>query len=177
VDLRFPSMSAVVVCRALSVPLVLGFVGCVDDVQPEAGTTEIAKVSVDVRECSAAKTGESCSVAVLIENAADVFGVAADLTYNPEEFAYLESNSGGFLGNDGSSTSAAFALQDGHEGRLVVGLSRVGDAGGVGGEGMLCRTSFRRVAEGEGRADFAISNLYVLDADLDNVGHDVEILQ
>ena len=63
-----------------------------------------------------------------------VYGVAVELTYDPEVFRYLDYQPGAFLENsskEAGSQRCRASLQDGQPGRLVLGASRLGQMAGT----------------------------------------------
>ena len=78
---------------------------------------------------------ESCndstfSVAVQIENVDDLYSVATDLTYNPDQLQVKSINKGGFLGEEGNVSTTLSTDIDSDAGTAVIGLSRLGSEGG-----------------------------------------------
>ena len=87
--------------------------------------------------------GETVDVEIYVADVEDLYGVALDIVYPPEVFNFTSCVEGAFFGQDGLETNEAYALESGEEGRLVVGLSRVGDVGGVEGSGSLATCKFK----------------------------------
>ena len=89
--------------------------------------------------------GEGLVVVARISSATDVGHAPFYLTYDTGVLEFVRAEEGGFLGGDGAPT-AFFATATG--GAVVVGLSRLGQVGGVGGEGELCSFRFTAIAPG-----------------------------
>ena len=82
----------------------------------------------------------------------DLYGVAFDLAYPSQALTFEGATEGGFLGGGTATTSLQVAEQ---QGRLVVGLTRLGAVSGSSGSGTLLTLSFRAVAAGNGALSFS----------------------
>lgn len=91
----------------------------------------------------------------------DVYGAAFDLTYPSELLRFEASAEGEFLGQGGAQTTLQVA--ESPQGRLIVGYSRLGAAGGVDGSGELVILRFVATASGSG--NFAFSRNQLVDPD------------
>lgn len=86
------------------------------------------------------------------------------LTFDPEKIEWLAAEAGAFLGGEGEVQVLA---QLSEPGRLVVGVSRLGERPGIAGRGSVASLRFRALAPGESLVDFAQTK--VLDAGLEPV--------
>lgn len=97
------------------------------------------------------------TVDVVVTDSGGIFGVAFDLVFDPDRAAYLGAEEGRLLDADGADT--LFLVTAG-AGRLVVGATRVQDAGNsvvdvdAAGPQVLASFRFRVRAAGASRIDF-----------------------
>ena len=126
--------------------LLFGFLalpGCsTGDLEPTTESPTLALVA-DLNDVA---VGDTVDVEIRVTDVEDLYGVALDVVYPAEVFRFLSCEEGGFLGQDGSETNDAFALESGEEGRLVIGLARVGEVEGVSGEGLVAACRFELVS-------------------------------
>lgn len=101
--------------------------------------------------------GTVLELAVRADGLSDVYGVAFDLTYPSDLLRFEASAEGDFLGEEGVSTSLQVA--ENPRGRLIVGYSRLGAAGGVDGSGELVVLRFVATASGSGNFRFSRNQL------------------
>ena len=83
----------------------------------------------------------------------DLVGLGFDLSY-PDgllDFASGSALAGGFLSSDGARVEL---LVDESPGNLIIGLSRLGAADGLGGSGLLLTLDFTATASGSGNFRF-----------------------
>ena len=107
--------------------------------------------------------GQTISRTVKIESADNAFYVAFDILYNPAILQFVNAKEGSFMDNDGAdATSMQAVLQSGttmQNGvplkRLTIGLTRLGDIGGISGSGTLVSVTF--FAIGSGKSPILIS--------------------
>lgn len=100
--------------------------------------------------------GNTLMRTVKVENIENTFYVAFDLTYDPNIIEYVEASEGTFLNRNGTdATSFHAALQDGNQGRITLGLTRLGAAGDVSGDGTLLILTFRTLNKGTTSLAFA----------------------
>ena len=90
----------------------------------------------------------------------DLYGLGFDLLYPTELLNYRGGShvEGGFLSADGSRTEL-FARQV-SDGMIVVGLSRIGDVGGVEGSGLLLTLDFTVVNNGSGSFSYEANDAF-----------------
>lgn len=81
-----------------------------------------------------------------------VYGVYFDLTYPSGVLSFEGATEGDLLSAGGTPTT--FQVAD-RGGRLVVGVSRLGQVGGAGGSGTVLTLRFRATADGNGQLSFS----------------------
>ncbi|MFN7973542.1 MAG: cohesin domain-containing protein [Acidobacteriota bacterium] len=85
----------------------------------------------------------------------DLYGAAYTITYSPAVLNFVGADDAGtFLATGGVTVLFNAALENGQEGRLVVGISRAGQVSGVSGSGTLHNITFRGVAVGSTSLNF-----------------------
>lgn len=101
--------------------------------------------------------GQTISRTINIENASNAFYVAFDILYNPAVLQFVNAKEGSFMDKDGAdATSMQSVLQSDttvQNGvklkRLTIGLTRLGDIGGVSGSGTLVSVTFFAIGSGQ----------------------------
>lgn len=90
----------------------------------------------------------------------DLYGLGFDLVYPTDLLNYRGGShvEGGFLAADGSRVEI-FARQI-TDGIVIVGLSRLGDVGGVDGSGLLLTLDFTAVNNGSGSFGYTANNAF-----------------
>ena len=89
------------------------------------------------QEGAGASPAEEVVVHVAVAGITGLYGAALDLVYDSDVLRYRSAAPGPFLRGDGSDVAFAAALEDGLEGRLVTGASKIGDVPGLDGAGVL----------------------------------------
>jgi hypothetical protein len=103
------------------------------------------------------KKGQTISRTVEIENADNAFYAAFDILYNPAVLQFVNAKEGGFMDNGGAdATSMQAVLQSNttvQSGvslkRITIGLTRLGQIGGVSGSGTLVSVTFFAIGNGQ----------------------------
>jgi hypothetical protein len=129
--------------------------GGTDPPPPMSGLTFTAAGSATGPAMLLRRTGTGNQVLeleVAVQNASGLYGLFFDLTYPSSVLSFEGASEGGFLSSGGNPT--AFQVSE-SQGRLVVGLTRLGQAGGRGGSGVLMTLRFRAVASGSGALAFS----------------------
>lgn len=90
-------------------------------------------------------SGDAFDVRLRVESDRPVSHLPVTLLYDPERVRVTEVEAGDFLGDESQATVLADTSQPG---RLVLGASRLGDAPGVRGSGVVAKITFRAVAPG-----------------------------
>lgn len=121
----------------------------------EPVTVDRSPIVMILPDSSTVSVGDTCTVDVAVSGVTDLFSVAFDLTYDPQILEFVSAAEGPFLGKNGAdATSFAAALQAGTQGRLDVGITRLGNLPGVSGEGTLCSLTFRALDPGTSALSF-----------------------
>ncbi len=94
------------------------------------------------------QVGEQFTVTVRIERGRDVAHVPFHLEFDPAALRFVSGSEGTLLNSDGADTIFQAATAE-RGGRVIVGLSRLGRAPGVAGDGQLCALEFEALAPGE----------------------------
>ncbi len=101
--------------------------------------------------------GTTFTRTVEVQNIKNGFFTAFDVTYDPAIIEFVDATEGVLLNQNGSAqTFFQAALENGGQGRVVVGLTRLGQIGEVSGSGTLLTLSFKAV--GTGTATLVFSN-------------------
>lgn len=98
-------------------------------------------------------TEQEFAVDVTLDGAVEAFSAGLRLRFDPEVVRFVDAFEGGFLQQDGSET--AFQASPAGAGDLAVGMSRIGDVGGISGSGVLVTLVFQAVAPGSTSIEFA----------------------
>lgn len=110
---------------------------------PGAGTTGITLAQ------GAATTTTTFILEVRANSVTDLYGVAFNLTYPKSALRYTSATAGTFL------SGASLQATESPAGTVVVGLSKLGTAGGASGSGVLLTLQFEAVATGQGAFSFS----------------------
>jgi hypothetical protein len=108
--------------------------------------------SLSLRRASTS-TANRLVLELAAEQVTDLYGVAFDLQYPSAVLAFDGASEEGFLSED-RTVATAFEILEAPSGNLVVGLTRLGGVGSVGGSGVLLRIELRAVASGSGSFRF-----------------------
>lgn len=115
-------------------------VGAVISVEPELNTVK----SVD----------ETFTVQVRIDNGSDVFAVPFSIKYDPNVLEVMGLHEGSYLKKDSGQTTFLTSI-DKDKGKIDIGLTRLGQIGGVSGSGTLASIVFRVLKSGTTSLSFA----------------------
>jgi hypothetical protein len=96
---------------------------------------------------------------VRVNQVTDLYGVAFDLAYPAALLAFQGATEGTFLGTPGGGETSLQVAEAG-AGRLVVGLSRLGDVDGASGSGTLLTLRFAASASGSQPLSFSQNAAY-----------------
>ncbi len=92
--------------------------------------------------------GENVTLAVEISEVEDLNGYGFDIQYDPNFFTFVSATEGPLLNADGSMTAFSASLEDGSEGKLVVGNARFNDPlSGISGSGELFSVTFQSLGD------------------------------
>ncbi len=90
--------------------------------------------------------GSTFQVAVMLNNARDVFSVPLQLKFNPAVLQLVNVDSGDLLSRDGQLASLVHRDDNG---LVAISTSRPPNTAGVSGQGSLCTLTFKAVAAGD----------------------------
>lgn len=106
-------------------------------------------------QSGAVRVGDTFTRSVDVKNMGKTFYAAFDISYDPNIIEYVSSTEGTVLNRNGrDATSFQVALQGGKQGRITIGITRLGNIGDVAGDGILLTLSFRAVAPGSTSVTF-----------------------
>ena len=111
--------------------------------------------SVYISGTASATAGSSFDINVRISNAPNVTSAPFYLHYNKDYVSFVSATEGNFLNQDSAST-VFLTSNDAANGRVIVGLSRLGDSVGISGSGTLMTAAFK--ADAAGSANFSIQS-------------------
>ncbi len=114
-----------------------------------AVTQPAGKRTLYVTAPKGVKVDQEFTVGVNLGEVTNLYGASINLSYDPALLEFVRVAEGGFLKQDGKSTSFMHAV-NAAEGRVTVGMTRLGGVGGVSGAGGLFSAEFK--AKGEGTA-------------------------
>ena len=101
-------------------------------------------------------TGENVTVSVKVERVADLYAYGFEVNYDPDVLNFVSAAESNFLKADGIETSFEYSLENGTQGRLIVGNARLQNpASGIDGSGELFNMTFTAV--GSNGSDSEIS--------------------
>jgi len=116
----------------------------------------MAEVSVSPAS-SSVNQGDEFTRTVEVKDAGSIYYAAFDVTYNPEVIEFLDADEGSFFNqNQAGSTWFEAALENGKQGRVAMGITRLGSVGEVSGSGKLVTLHFKAV--GHGTSSIALSD-------------------
>lgn len=87
--------------------------------------------------------GQEVRVALEVHDAQQLYGVAMTLRHDPAQLSYLRHVAGDLLSREGAPTVMEVAPLEKAPGELLVGVSRVGEVGGISGSGTLITLVFQ----------------------------------
>lgn len=151
--------------------------GGTDPIPPMSGLSFTAAGSATGPAMVLRRTGTGSQVLeieVAVQEASGLYGLFFDLTYPSAVLSFEGATEGDFLSSGGEPTAFQVAEDDG---RLIVGLTRLGQTGGRGGSGVLMTLRFRAIASGSGALSFSRNEAQQPNAepiDLDWIGGSVQ---
>ncbi|MFH1860884.1 MAG: C25 family cysteine peptidase [bacterium] len=114
---------------------------------------------------STTASGKEFSVSLCVGRVVDLYGANIDLTFDPAIIQIIGATEGSFLNSDGTGTS--FMHTDNRQGRVIIGISRLGQVAGVTGTGTLCSLTFR--AKIPGQTMLRLENVSLKASDLEKI--------
>lgn len=144
----------------LSLLVMLPIASCGDDEDDDEGGGALSVTftasnsnppanSISLQGASA--SGPAFTVNVNVTDVVDLYGASYTLTWSPGVLEYIGAANSGYFG---AGDNFQVALENGAQGRLVVGHTRVGSVPGVTGSGTLHTLSFRAIAAGSTGVQF-----------------------
>ncbi len=95
------------------------------------------------------KLGDTVPLSLEVKDVGKTFYVAFDLTYDPKVVDYVEATEGTFLNRNGMDpTSFQSVSGNNGQGKVALGLTRLGQVGEVSGSGTLLTFLFKTVGPG-----------------------------
>jgi general secretion pathway protein D len=116
---------------------------------PGAMVTPPGKGVIAIAAPAGVKVGQEFAAEAALGEVTNLYGASINLSYDPNLVEFVRVSEGGFLKQDGKSTSFMHAV-NAAEGRVTIGMTRLGGVGGVSGSGSLFTATFK--AKGEGTA-------------------------
>ena len=136
----------------------------VENSEPEKVTT----LGLEYEAVDAA-VGDQVEVIVQVGNVSDLYGVALDVVYDPAVYKFVSAAKDDFLASDGRDINFAAALEDGYEGRLVMGVSRIGDVDGLAGTGAVMTARFELLCKDCGETELKLDKTYLKNPELTDI--------
>lgn len=93
------------------------------------------------------RVGQTTTIQIEVREAKDLFGAPFHLLYDPHLLEVVKVSEGDFLKKDGAKTVFLYKV-DKEQGRIIVGLSRLGNAAGISGNGTLVSITFQTLRAG-----------------------------
>ncbi len=106
-----------------------------------------SSTTVTIFGVSQINRGEEFSLDIFISNANYVASIPFYFYYDPDLLTFVSASEGSFLNSDGQQTSF-ITSNDAAKGRLIVGLSRLGDPKGLSGQGSIMQVRLKGVKAG-----------------------------
>jgi general secretion pathway protein D len=104
----------------------------------------------------ATSVGQEARFELVAGNAQGLYGAIVTLGYDPKVVEFKSASEGKFLNKDGQQTSFLFSNNI-KAGTVDLYLTRIGDVGGVDGDGTLCTLVFQ--GKGGGTSDLVIKSV------------------
>jgi hypothetical protein len=106
-----------------------------------------------------AREGDKVTITVMIKNVINLYGAAFDIVYDPEFLRYHGCEEGEFLKGWFKKTNFMAGLENDKEGRLVVGVSRIGQSKGASGRGVLATVFLEVISEEQGKTGISLDKI------------------
>lgn len=96
-----------------------------------------------IAESNFVMTGSELTFSVDVNSVIDLYAYNFEILYDPAVMAFVSANEGGFLKADGTGTAFNYALENGDEGKLVIGNARLQNPPtGLDGSGNIFTMTF-----------------------------------
>ncbi len=112
------------------------------------------------------QVGDQFILSIEADQVKDLFSAPFYLKYDPQLLEFIGLTEGKFLNRDGKPTVFIYSV-DPDTGQVIIGLSRLGDVGGISGSGVLALATFK--AKNPGTANVAFQNVDFRDIQLEPV--------
>jgi hypothetical protein len=100
--------------------------------------------------------GESFTVGVGVENILDLYAYGFEMNYDANVLEFVSASESDFLKNDGTTTSFNTALENGNQGKLIIGNARLlSPPVGINGSGDLVNITFKAIGASGTSADIS----------------------
>src|SRR3989344_1594009 len=120
-----------------------------DELTPRSSLTVLRVTPVE----QTIAIGHEMNLQIEVQNVSDLYSSPFYLLFDPNLFEFVALQEGEFLKRDGKNTILLKSV-DATEGRIIVGLSRLGKVGGVSGSGVLLTATFKSKQTGAGSFSF-----------------------
>ncbi len=108
--------------------------------------------------------GDQLGVAIKVDSQKEIAHLPMVIEYDPTLLKFAQMTTGTFLGSDSETTAMAHERKPG---RLVIGISRLGDGVGFHGQGEAAVLQFYQVAQGE--SEIVIRHVAAMTPDLSHI--------
>jgi len=118
------------------------------ETKPEGPEAEPPVAQLELKPAeSAAAVGQEARLDVAVANVKDLYGAILTLSYDPKVVDFKSAAEGAFLKKDNQQTSFLFSNNI-KAGTVDIYITRIGDVGGIAGEGSLCAVVFQAKSAG-----------------------------
>ncbi|MFH1860018.1 MAG: cohesin domain-containing protein, partial [bacterium] len=111
-------------------------------------------------------SNQTFTVIIDAKGAIDLYGASLDIIFDPDRLRVIESTEGGFLRQATISTSFLSKI-DNEQGRVIMGISRLGQVSGVTGSGSLVAITMK--AKSAGTTTLRLANMVMQDSAFDTL--------
>jgi hypothetical protein len=112
-------------------------------------------------------SGGTFTLNVEVSEVTNLYGVAFDVLFDMQIVKVLDVNEGTFLNKNGTQTELNSSIDNEH-GKVIIGISRLGQVGGVTGSRTLCSISFKTIGNW-GKRTLKFENVTLKDSVLDKI--------
>ncbi|MEK7274132.1 MAG: cohesin domain-containing protein, partial [Candidatus Desantisbacteria bacterium] len=109
-------------------------------------------------------SNQTFTVTISAKDAVDLYGASLDLIFDTDKLSVIEAKEGGFLKQATISTSFLNKI-DNEQGKVIMGMSRLGQVSGVTGTGNLVAITMK--AKSAGTATLKLTNMVMQDSAFD----------
>ncbi|MFH1962654.1 MAG: cohesin domain-containing protein [bacterium] len=112
-------------------------------------------------------SNQTFTVTIAAKDAIDLYGASLDLIFDPDKLTVVKAEEGDFLRQSTTSTSFLNKI-DNEQGRIIIGMSRLGQVSGINGTGTLAVITMK--PKSSGTATLKLANAVLQDSSLDALG-------